>query len=245
LVEFLDGCIDAFGGYDNCASWIAGPFGPYADDGSPVASLGRGLAAPFVGIYHSGEDAWDCFSTIFRPTPDCTTPQESVDRLNAIIHDPVGVVLGACGSPNDDGSYFFGCILSNALLIKAGSRVNIGEVGGELVQGPYGSVSSKVLDLAAESGGPTTRVVTRLTEAPQAGRALSVATGDGADALASAARTGGLTYAADIPNTLLVQLERVGLARRVTTSMGGVTAQEIRFMPGASDYIVRFFERAS
>jgi hypothetical protein len=37
-------------------------------------------------------------------------------------------------------------------------------------------------------------------------------------------------------------MERTGLARRSYTSMGGTTAQELRFMPQATQFIVKFFK---
>lgn len=70
---------------------------------------------------------------------------------------------------------------------------------------------------------------------------LSVATGEGAESLAAAARSGGQTFTAQIPKALVDVLEKAGLATRSVTSMGGVTAQEIRFAPQATEFIVRFF----
>ena len=84
-------------------------------------------------------------------------------------------------------------------------------------------------------------MVTNLTGPPTAGRPLSVATGDAAEALAAQARSQGTTYTAQIPTALLRELERVGLARVSTTSMGGVTGTEIRFLGNATEFVVPFF----
>ena len=88
------------------------------------------------------------------------------------------------------------------------------------------------------------QIVTKLTQFPQAGRALSVATGDGAEALANAARSTGQIYKANIPQALLEQLERSGLAMKSTTQMGKstATAVEYRFLPQATRFITSFFK---
>ncbi len=114
---------------------------------------------------------------------------------------------------------------------------------GGMVVGPIGSVPRSVLEAAAAGGGPTTRVVTNLnlTHGLQTGRGLSVATGESADALARTARAGGTMYTAEIPNELLYHLYRTGLARTITTEMGGVVGTEIRFTPAGVEYVRSFF----
>jgi hypothetical protein len=97
---------------------------------------------------------------------------------------------------------------------------------------------------AASSGGPTVQLTTNLTQAPQEGRALSAATGAGAEALANASRSGeGVkTFVAQIPQALLKGLEAAKLVTISTTQMNGVQATEYRFAPGAAQYIVKFFK---
>jgi len=109
------------------------------------------------------------------------------------------------------------------------------------ISGLYGSVTRDALEAAANSGGPTVRLVTNLTQAPAAGQALSTAVGEGAETLANAAREAGTTYVANVPKALLDQLENAGLAFRSTTTMGGATAQEIRFAPQAAEFIAKSF----
>jgi hypothetical protein len=115
--------------------------------------------------------------------------------------------------------------------------------GKDVIRGPAGQISRAALEAAVKSGGPTTSVVTRLTQAPQLGRDLSVATGPGAEQLALAMRPTGQLFSAEIPNRLLMLLERAGLAIRSTTTnvAGDVIAQEIKFLPEASEFIVPFF----
>lgn len=86
--------------------------------------------------------------------------------------------------------------------------------------------------------------MTNLTRAPQEGRALSAATGEGAQALANAARSGDgvRTFAANIPKALLSGLQQAGLLEIRRTQMNGVTATEYRFAAGASQYIAKFFK---
>lgn len=110
-----------------------------------------------------------------------------------------------------------------------------------MIAGPYGMVAREALETASRSGGATTRVVTALTGPPQAGRALSTAVGQGAEALARTAGAGRQAFVADIPNALIMQLEQAGLAIRSTTMMNGVVATEIRFLPGAMEFILPFF----
>jgi RHS repeat-associated protein len=104
------------------------------------------------------------------------------------------------------------------------------------------AASRAALEAAANGGGETVTVVTNLTNAPAAGKALSVATGEGAEALAGAARSGGQTYTAQIPKPLITLLERSGLARSSVTDMGAGAAQEIRFAPQATQFVVGFFK---
>lgn len=112
--------------------------------------------------------------------------------------------------------------------------------GAPPIVGPYGSVGSDVLERASASGGPTTRIVTSLDGAPAGGRALSVATGDSAEGVARAAG-GASLYHAEVPTALIAELERVGLATRKRVTMNGATGTEIRFRPGAAEYIIPFF----
>ena len=145
-----------------------------------------------------------------------------------------GIVFGAVGALQ--GGFRAGAGLVEDLL-GLGARA----AGNEAISGLYGTVTREALEAAANSGGSTVRVVTNLTQAPAAGRALSVAAGDGANALANAAREGGTTYVANIPKALLNQMMDVGLVQGSTTSMGGATAQELRFAPQAAEFVVKFF----
>ena len=111
-----------------------------------------------------------------------------------------------------------------------------------LIQGPYGTVSRSALQAAANYGGSTVRVVTRLTNSPEGGRALSTAVGDGADELARAAGAARQVYEAQIPKALVDALQQAGLANYTTTSMGGVQATELRFLPQATEFVVSYFK---
>jgi RHS repeat-associated protein len=116
-----------------------------------------------------------------------------------------------------------------------------GGTAADTLTGLYGTVTREALEAAANSGGPTVRVVTNLTQAPAAGRAISVATGEGAGTLANAAREGGTTYVANIPKALIDQMKNAGLVEGSTTSMGGAVAQELKFAPQAAEFVVKFF----
>jgi RHS repeat-associated protein len=116
----------------------------------------------------------------------------------------------------------------------------------DVVQGPRGVVARNVLERAMKSPGPTTSVVTNLTRPPQVGRKLSVAFGEGAEDLANAAQElagrGGQLYRAEIPNKLIMELERIGLIERPITQMGGVYARELQILPAASEFIAPLFK---
>ena len=114
---------------------------------------------------------------------------------------------------------------------------------GGMVRGLYGAVSETEILAAASAGGETVQVVTDLSSAPTAGRALSVATGDGASGLAGEA-SGGTRYVANIPKGLIKLLESKGLALPSKTSMGGSVGQEIKFLPQATKYVIQFFTPA-
>jgi RHS repeat-associated protein len=116
----------------------------------------------------------------------------------------------------------------------------MGRASGEMIQGLYGPVSRATLEAAASGGGSTVRVVCTLDAAPAAGKALSTATGAGADALANAAG-GGAKYVANIPSALVQTMENAGLVTRSTTSMGGAVATELKFAPQATQFVVQFF----
>jgi hypothetical protein len=116
-----------------------------------------------------------------------------------------------------------------------------GRAGAETLTGLYGTVTREALEAAANSGGPTVRLVTNLTQAPAAGRALSAAAGQGAEALANAAREGGTTFVANVPKALIDQMTRAGLVETSTTNMAGAVAQELKFAPQAAEFVVKFF----
>jgi hypothetical protein len=111
-----------------------------------------------------------------------------------------------------------------------------------VVAGPFGQVARSVLERAAAAAGPTTLVLTRLTQPPAIGRAISTATGPGARVLVDAARAGGQVFKAHIPTRLIAELEKIGLVQRsVTLMQGGITAIELRFLPAASEFVVKYF----
>jgi hypothetical protein len=145
--------------------------------------------------------------------------------------------------PGGDQAEIDALMRGEQLGTLAGSAIVGGALlGGALLGGSGAAVTEAALLKAAAAGGPTVAVVTRLSSRPVVGRALSVATGKGAEALANAARTGGQLFRANIPQGLLSQLESAGLATRSITRMGGVGGVEIRFSAAASRYVAPFFE---
>ena len=162
-------------------------------------------------------------------------PPQDISQLDGTLE--IAGYISAAGAAARVG----GLALRGALALAARRGATSG--GGQFV-GLFGKVSVDALEAAASSSGPTVQIVTKLTQFPQAGRALSVATGEGAEALANAARSTGQLYRANVPQALLGQLERSGLAVRSTTQMAGsnATATEYRFLPQATRFITSFFK---
>ena len=129
-------------------------------------------------------------------------------------------------------------------VVEAGAAAltSLGLLGGATVSNED-ALASAVTD-AESRGGSTIRYVTNLTQAPQAGRALSTATGPGADGLASAAREGGTLFEAHIPRAVIHVLEDFQLVYGSITQMGGdrSVAAEVRFNAAAVIHIVKYFK---
>jgi RHS repeat-associated protein len=98
-------------------------------------------------------------------------------------------------------------------------------------------VSDRLATLAS-GGGPTQTLVTNLSSAPEAGRALSTWNDP---QLALTANNGTQVFQGAVPKALLNALQDDGLLRIVTTNMNGVTGTEYRFAASATQYIVNFF----
>ena len=126
-------------------------------------------------------------------------------------------------------------------IISGGTT--LGSVGGlELGLSTFGGgVTRSMLWTAAADSGPTVEVVTKQTQNLQLGRGLSVATGEGATALANAARAGGRLFTARIPKALIETLRVAGLVEERITQMGAARAVELRFKPEAAEFILKFF----
>jgi RHS repeat-associated protein len=132
------------------------------------------------------------------------------------------------------GKAALGAVTRQFTLMQIARTIGIAETAG---------VSAAGLAKLAQSGGPTVRIVTNLTRAPEEGRALSAAGGDAAKALANAARSGDgvRTFSAAIPKALIDGLQQAGLLRISQTEMNGVRAVEYRFSPAAAEYVTKFF----
>jgi hypothetical protein len=138
------------------------------------------------------------------------------------------------------------------LAPKAGAALAWGRGFAELARAAY--LSPKVQMSAAaivagfaetQVGGPAVRVVTKLDSAPQAGRALSAAAGEGAEALAGAARARGAVFEASIPKAMLDQLEQAGHVEARVVSMGGEVGTEYRFTGEAMEILANWFRERS
>jgi hypothetical protein len=109
-----------------------------------------------------------------------------------------------------------------------------------VIAGPYASTTAEKLRQLACSNGPTLRVVTNLTQAPIAGRSLSVSFGSNAGQLAAA--TNRAAFSADIPRALITELERTGLVRGAISNMGAIEGGELQFNPQVTEFITGLFK---
>ncbi|MCW5971696.1 MAG: RHS repeat-associated core domain-containing protein, partial [Blastocatellales bacterium] len=167
-----------------------------------------------------------------------------------VLVQELGRYTPALAKFTTNGAIVAGTVITAGTLgLVGGGTVTLGLSGagasGGVITGLYGTTTVATLESLAASGGPTVQVVTNLTRAPVAGRALSTAVGNGAEALANAAGTirgAGQLFRAQIPRALLEELKRVGLAREITTRMGSVTGTEVRFAPQITRFIVNFFK---
>ena len=95
-----------------------------------------------------------------------------------------------------------------------------------------------------ESGGgqgASEQLFTKLTQAPQAGRTLFAAGGEGAIAVAKASREEGKLFTARFPRALLNKLEHAKLLGRSLVIMQGKLAVEFKFRPEATKEIAKYF----
>src|SRR5262249_30654740 len=151
------------------------------------------------------------------------TPQDFIFEMSRAAPALKTIVTGA-------GVASVGIIAAPTIGLAGGGITTLGLSGAaaseSVITGLYGTTTVATIESLASSGGPTVEVVTNLTQAPIAGRGLSTAIGEGAEALANQAgamRGAGQLFRARIPAALLRELERVGLAQRITTQMGNIT----------------------
>jgi len=150
--------------------------------------------------------------------------------------------LGAAAGGPSAGA----ALLATGKALWTEALIAVGLMGppiGQMIAGNYGQVARSELETAAKASGPTIEVLTRQTSAPQAGRALSVAAGEGAEAVTNAARSGATLYGAAIPKALMEVMKKAGLVEAKTVAMkGSARATEYRFLPQAAEFIVKFFK---
>ena len=106
------------------------------------------------------------------------------------------------------------------------------------VPATFSGVSIAALQQAMSAGGPTTYVVTQISQSINWGRSLWVGVGGNALATAQQYGTGGQFFQANIPTALLNLLFLANLAHPENLG-GGISA--IQFTPGAEEFISGFF----
>jgi len=121
-----------------------------------------------------------------------------------------------------------------------------GVPGALMPKGTPSAEPTNAMDIAAKlqnaaiDEGPTVTLYTKLTQFPQAGRALSTSVDD--SALANAARVDGKLYKAVIPKLLYDTLLNNKFADLYNTSfLNGGTGKEFKILPQATQFVVHFF----
>lgn len=225
------------------------------------SSSGQSGGVISVTVYDCPDRTYLTFRPVARPVPYMTLAQwddihPDPNPLHQKIHICGDFFCGADGSllgPIPASYMNADDPLANLLLFKGTTTVagllngafgTTFTAGEEIVAGLYGNTTRAALTAAAADTGATTTVLTNLSDAPALGRALSVATGHSAAALAGQATAGaaGTLYTANIPNALIQQLISIGAAFQYTTHMNGVVGTEIRFTAQASEYLINFFK---
>jgi RHS repeat-associated core domain len=158
------------------------------------------------------------------------TRDEQIRRSEARLAGGAATVAGLLGGP----------ALSRALdKLALNVMMRLATWGGG------GAATAEGLRRAASSGGATTTVVTNLTRAPQEGRALYAASGEGAQLAANAARSGPAvrTFVAQIPQALLKALQDAKLVEvgQLVQKGSDKIVTQYRFAPEATEYILKFF----
>jgi hypothetical protein len=113
-----------------------------------------------------------------------------------------------------------------------------------MAQPMIGTVTREALEVAAADTGPTIQVFTNQTGALQAGRGFYLAAGEGAEAAASAARTGGILYEGRIPKALMETMRTGGLASDQAMQWVGsnATSATMYIDARAAEFVIPFLK---
>jgi RHS repeat-associated protein len=107
-----------------------------------------------------------------------------------------------------------------------------------------GTVTREAIERAAADTGPMIQVVTNQTGALQAGRGVYLAVGEGAQAMAGAARSGGQLYAGSIPKALVETLKNGRLLTEGKLVWEHANKQGLQYYveAPASEFIIPFLK---
>jgi hypothetical protein len=112
---------------------------------------------------------------------------------------------------------------------------------GPKLRGTIREVSIAKLEELSKAGGETVELFTKLDTKLEGDRELFVAIGEGAEDLAAAARTEGQVHRATVPKAVIDELRAAGLVQEGTLTMKGASGTELRFLPEAATYVLKFF----
>ena len=116
---------------------------------------------------------------------------------------------------------------------------------GRIAQPMVGAVTREALEIAAaDTAGPTVRILTNQTGALQGGRGLYVAVGEGAEAVAGGARSGGVIYEGRVPKALIETMRTGNLAEDQAMNWVGtrVSGATMYIKAEATEFIIPFLK---
>jgi len=179
----------------------------------------------------SCRDGYDCtvdyFVSGWQYSTDPSTWIQNVRGVEDVSLEVYGIVFSGFSIIRHGGSVIFEQLAARGAQKAAEVFAN--------------GVTRKAIETAAADSGPAINFVTKLSQSPQIGKQL-YAWEEGTVAGANQAIGYGQVYTAKIPKALVETLRSAGLVEDAMTSMPGVQAKALRFLPGASEFIVPFFK---
>jgi hypothetical protein len=171
------------------------------------------------GIGMTKDGKWSDEMLLVKPGGNITfvKPNGSDEDLRDVLLEG-WAVRGSSASPVHEDPFVLlalGYVAGLRALAGGAARTAAGKGAAaakeNVIRGLYGTTTRQTLNKLASSEGPTLNVFTRLSQAPQAGRGLSVSVGDPALSQALPNPEATQMYAGNIPRALIEEMRAAGL----------------------------------